>query len=49
MIMSLTLVACDAAGGTFHPVVFNWMVQVCPFEKDPASVWSVERQHGDED
>jgi hypothetical protein len=41
--------ACDAAGGTFHPVVFNWMVHVYPFEKDQASVWSVSRQHGDAD
>jgi len=39
--------ACDAAGGTFHPVVFNWMVHVYPFEKDQASIWSVDRQHGD--
>ena len=39
--------ACDAAGGTFHPVVFNWMVHVYPFEKDQASIWSVERQHAD--
>ena len=41
--------ACDAAGGTFRPVIFNWMVHVYPFEKDPASVWSVDRQHGDAD
>jgi len=41
--------ACDAAGGTFRPVIFNWMVHVYPFEKDQASVWSVERQHGDQD
>jgi hypothetical protein len=41
--------ACDAAGGTFHPVVFNWMVHVYPFEKDQASIWSVDRQHGDGD
>ena len=41
--------ACDAAGGTFHPVVFNWMVHVYPFEKDQANMWSVERQHGDAD
>jgi len=39
--------ACDAAGGTFHPVIFNWMVHVYPFEKDQASIWSVERQHAD--
>jgi hypothetical protein len=41
--------ACDAAGGTFIPVVFNWMVHVYPFEKDQAAIWSVERQHGDAD
>jgi hypothetical protein len=41
--------ACDAAGGTFRPVIFNWMVHVYPFEKDQASIWSVERQHGDAD
>jgi len=41
--------ACDAAGGTFHPVVLNWMVHVYPLEKDQASQWSVERQHGDQD
>jgi len=41
--------ACDAAGGTFHPVIFNWMVHVYPFEKDQADIWSVERQHGDAD
>jgi hypothetical protein len=41
--------ACDAAGGTFRPVIFNWMVHVYPFEKDQASIWSVERQHGDTD
>jgi hypothetical protein len=41
--------ACDAAGGTFMPVIFNWMVHVYPFEKDQASIWSVERQHADTD
>ncbi len=44
-----TQAACDAAGGTFHPIVFNWMVHVYPFEKDQASIWSVSRQHGDAD
>lgn len=39
--------ACDAAGGRFIPVVFNWMVHVYPFEKDQAAIWSVERQHAD--
>jgi hypothetical protein len=41
--------ACHAAGGTFHPIVFNWMVHVYPFEKDQANIWSVERQHRDAD
>jgi hypothetical protein len=41
--------ACDAAGGTFLPVVFNWMVHVYPFEKNAAAIFSVERQHGDAD
>jgi len=41
--------ACDAAGGTFRPVIFNWMVHVYPFEKDQAQIWSVSRQHGDAD
>lgn len=41
--------ACDAAGGTFIPVVLNWMVHIYPFEKNQAGVWSVERQHGDAD
>src|ERR1700722_16839492 len=41
--------ACDAAGGTFHPVIFNWMVHLYPFEKDQANIWSVARQHGDAD
>jgi hypothetical protein len=41
--------ACDAAGGTFHPVIFNWMVHVYPFEKNQANIFSVERQHGDAD
>ena len=41
--------ACDAAGGKFRPVIFNWMVHVYPFEQDKANIWSVERQHGDMD
>jgi hypothetical protein len=45
----LTQETCDAAGGTFHPVIFNWMVHVYPFEKDQSNVWSAERQHGDTD
>jgi hypothetical protein len=41
--------ACGAAGGTFMPVIFNWMVHVYPFEKTQAEIWSAERQHGDKD
>jgi len=35
---------CDANGGIFHPVIFNWMVHVYPLEKDNAQIWSLERQ-----
>jgi hypothetical protein len=28
----VTADACDAAGGTFHPVVFGWMTHVYPYE-----------------
>ncbi|MFZ1130122.1 MAG: hypothetical protein WCA97_05975 [Terriglobales bacterium] len=38
---------CDAAGGEFHPIIFNWMVHLYPLEKDAAHMWSVERQHAD--
>ena len=42
-----TKAECDAAGGKFMPQIFGWMVHVYPFEKDEASIWSVERQmHG---
>jgi hypothetical protein len=39
---------CDTEGGRFLPQVFGWMVHVYPDEKDPAQIWSVERQmeHG---
>jgi hypothetical protein len=36
--------ACDAAGGTFMPHVFGWMVHMYPWEKTPDAIWSVERQ-----
>jgi len=36
--------ACTAAGGTFLPHVFGWMVHVYPWEKTPDDIWSVERQ-----
>ena len=40
---------CAADGGTFHPIIFNWMVHVYPLEKDEAQVWTVERQHEHKD
>ena len=36
--------ACAAAGGTFLPHVFGWMVHVYLWEKTPDAIWSVERQ-----
>jgi hypothetical protein len=36
--------ACEAAGGTFYPHVFGWMVHMYPWEKTPDEIWSVERQ-----
>jgi hypothetical protein len=32
--------ACDAAGGRWMPIVFNWMVHVYPYETDPAKIWA---------
>jgi len=32
--------ACDAAGGRWLPIVFNWMVHVYPYETDPAKIWA---------
>ena len=40
---------CAAAGGTFQPNLFGWMVHVYPFEKDPKEVWSTERDEDDGD
>jgi hypothetical protein len=34
--------ACEAAGGTFLPHVFGWMVHVYPYETDPKRIWSVD-------
>jgi hypothetical protein len=42
-----TKTECDAAGGDFHPIIFNWMVHLYPLEKDSAQIWSVDRQHAD--
>ena len=35
---------CDAAGGTFMPHVYGWMVHMYPWEKTLDQIWSVERQ-----
>ncbi|HYX54366.1 MAG TPA: hypothetical protein VE783_12995 [Candidatus Limnocylindrales bacterium] len=35
---------CEAAGGTFMPHVFGWMVHLYPWEKTSDQIWSVERQ-----
>jgi hypothetical protein len=35
---------CKAAGGTFIPRIFGWMVHLYPYEKDMDSIWSVDRQ-----
>ena len=33
--------ACVAAGGTFSPVIYNWMVHVYPYATNAADVWKV--------
>src|SRR5262249_49759075 len=35
---------CKAAGGTFRPRIFGWMVHFYPYEKSMDEIWSVERQ-----
>jgi hypothetical protein len=32
--------ACDAAGGTFYPHLFGWMLHIYPYEADPKNIWS---------
>ncbi len=39
---------CKAAGGTFIPRIFGWMVHLYPYEKDMDAIWSVERQKHDD-
>ena len=36
-----TAEACKAEGGTFFPVIFNWMIHVFPFESDLKDVFSM--------
>jgi len=41
-----TAPACAAAGGTFKPVIYGWMVHVWPLETDPSKVWATEDHPG---
>jgi hypothetical protein len=41
-----TAQACEAAGGSFKPVIYNWMVHVWPFETDPSKIWATEEHPG---
>lgn len=36
--------ACDAAGGTFHPVIFGWMVHVYPYEDSPDKIFAMHHR-----
>ena len=36
---------CDANGGTFRPLIFNWMVHLYPLEKTDAEISDVNRGH----
>jgi len=36
-----TAEACKAEGGTFFPVIFNWMIHVFPYESDLKDVFSM--------
>jgi hypothetical protein len=33
--------ACDAAGGSFHPIIFGWMVHVYPYEDSLDKVFAM--------
>jgi hypothetical protein len=48
----VTKADCEAAGGTFYPHLFGWMVHVYPYETDPRDVLSThddERGHDNMD
>jgi hypothetical protein len=34
--------ACEAAGGTFYPHLFGWMLHIYPYEADPKNIWSTD-------
>ena len=40
----VTKEACDAEGGKFLPVIYNWMVHVYPYEKSQDAIWAREHQ-----
>jgi len=35
---------CDAAGGTFHPVIFGWMVHVYPYEDSTDKIFAMHHR-----
>jgi hypothetical protein len=39
-----TAQACDAAGGTFYPVIFGWMVHVYPYEDTTAKIFAMRHR-----
>jgi len=41
-----TAEACAQAGGTFRPVIYNWMVHVWPMESDPSKIWATQEHPG---
>jgi len=36
--------ACDAAGGTFHPVIFGWMVHVYPYQDSTEKIFAMHHR-----
>jgi hypothetical protein len=36
--------ACEAAGGTFHPTIFGWMVHVYPYESSPDKIFAMHHR-----
>ncbi|HXX56274.1 MAG TPA: hypothetical protein VEJ17_00610 [Candidatus Nitrosotalea sp.] len=37
--------ACDAAGGTFYPVIFGWMVHVYPYEDSTSKIFAMHHMN----
>jgi hypothetical protein len=36
--------ACDAAGGTFRPTIFGWMVHVYPYESSLDKIFAMHHR-----